>query len=84
VMTGLLYNKQVEDPFEKAMEIGARQLAVRGDLVTPNLLQQARKRDLQVVCWTVNSPAHMRLLASAGVDGIMTDYPDRLLAVMKK
>jgi glycerophosphoryl diester phosphodiesterase len=84
LMTGLLYNGQIENPFEKAEEIGARQIAVRGDMVTPNFLVQARKRDLQVVCWTVNSPAHMRMLASAGVGGIMTDYPDRLLAVLKK
>ena len=84
LMTGLLYEGTMEQPFEKALEIGARQLVVRGDLVTPNLLQQARKRDLQVVCWTVNSPAHMRMLVSAGVDGIMTDYPDRLLTVLKK
>ncbi len=84
LMTGLLYSGQLENPFEKAEEIGARQIAVRGDLVTPNFLAQARKRDLQVVCWTVNSPAHMRMLVSAGVDGIMTDYPDRLLAVLKK
>jgi glycerophosphoryl diester phosphodiesterase len=84
IMTGLLYNGQVENPFEKAVEIGARQLVVRSDLVTPNLLQEAGKRDLQVVCWTVNSPAHMRLLANAGVHGIMSDYPDRLLAALKK
>jgi len=84
LMTGLLYDGSLEAPFEKALGIGARQLAARGDLVTPNLLQQARKQDLQVVCWTVNSPAHMRLLLSAGVDGIMTDYPDRLLSVLKK
>ena len=84
LMTGLLYEGQMENPFEKAVEIGARQTAVRGDLVTPNFLQQARKRDLQVVCWTVNSPAHMRMLVSAGVDGIMSDYPDRLLEALKK
>ena len=84
LMTGLLYDGKITDPVEKAVEIGARQIAMRGDLVTPNFLQQARKRDLQVVCWTVNSPAHMRLLASAGVDGIMSDYPDRLLTVLRK
>lgn len=84
LMTGLLYDGKLEKPFEKTIEIGARQLAVRGDLVTPNFLEQARKRDLQVVCWTVNSSAHMRLLVSAGVDGIMSDYPDRLLMVLKK
>jgi glycerophosphoryl diester phosphodiesterase len=84
LMTGLLYDGSADHPFEKALEIGARQLVVRGDLVTPNVIQQARKQDLQVVCWTVNSPAHMRMLVAAGVDGIMTDYPDRLAAVLKK
>jgi glycerophosphoryl diester phosphodiesterase len=83
-MVGLLFDGNIEDPFQKALEIGARQLAVRGDLVTPNFLQEARKRDLQVVCWTINSPAHMRLLAAGGVDGIMSDYPDRLLTSLKK
>ena len=84
LMTGLLYDGQIERPIERAVEIGARQLAVRGDLVTPALLAEARKKDLQVVCWTVNHPAHMRLLMDAGVDGIMSDYPDRLVAAQKK
>jgi glycerophosphoryl diester phosphodiesterase len=84
LMTGLLYDGQVDDPLDKAIEIGARQVAVRGDLVTPWMLGQARRRDLQVVCWTVNHPAHMRKLVAAGVDGIMSDYPDRLMAAVKK
>ena len=84
VMTGLLFNGQIERPLDKAMDVGARQLAVRADLLTPALLADARKRDLQVVCWTVNHPAHMRLLIEAGVDGIMSDYPDRLVAARKK
>ncbi len=84
LMTGLLYDGQIENPLEKAVAIGARQLAVRGDLVTPALIAEARRKDLQVVCWTVNHPAHMRMLAAAGVDGIMSDYPDRLVAAVRK
>ena len=84
LMTGLLYDGQIDRPLDRALEVGARQLAVRGDLVTPALLEQARKRDLQVVCWTINQPAHMRLLIEAGVDGIMSDYPDRLVAARVK
>lgn len=84
LMTGLLCDGQFERPCEKARQIGARQLAVRGDLITPQLIHEAHKYDLQVICWTINSPAHMRLLADAGVDGIMSDYPDRLLAALKK
>jgi glycerophosphoryl diester phosphodiesterase len=84
LMTGLLYDGQLENPIDKAVEIGARQLVVRGDLVTPAMIAQIHKKDLQVVCWTVNQPAHMRMLMAAGVDGIMSDYPDRLAAAVKK
>ena len=84
LMTGLLSDGQIEKPIEKALEIGARQLVIRGDLVTPAMIAEAKRNDLQVICWTVNHPAHMRLLASAGVAGIMSDYPDRLNAVQPK
>jgi glycerophosphoryl diester phosphodiesterase len=84
LMTGLLYDGQLEKPIERALEIGARQLCVRGDLVTPAMIAEAKRNDLQVICWTVNHPAHMRLLANAGVSGIMSDYPDRLSAVQTK
>jgi glycerophosphoryl diester phosphodiesterase len=83
-MTGLLYDGNIEEPIARALEVGARQLAIRGDLVNPGLLTAARAKDLQVVCWTVNHSAHMRLLMEAGIDGIMSDYPDRLLAASAK
>src|SRR5580765_204108 len=84
LMTGLLFDGQITEPLEKAQETGARQVAVRGDLVTPRLLKEARSRDLQVVCWTVNHPAHMRLLVEAGVDGLISDYPDRLVELTRR
>lgn len=83
LMTGLLFDGSIAKPLDKAIQIGARQIVVRGDLVTPRLLKEARERDLQLVCWTVNHPAHMRLLAEAGVDGIISDYPDRLLELAR-
>ncbi len=33
---------------------------------------------LQTMVWTANDPAQWRLLADAGVDGVITDRPDRL------
>ncbi len=80
LMTGLLVDDPHLNPVERATSVGARQLALRGDLVTPERLAEARRRDLQVVTWTINHPAHMQALIAAGVDGIFTDYPDRLLA----
>lgn len=41
-------------------------------------LEEARKIGLKVVVWTVNEPAAMTSLIDLGVDGIVTDYPDRL------
>jgi glycerophosphoryl diester phosphodiesterase len=84
IMTGVLYDAQLADPLAAALEVGARQIAVRADLVTPRMISEARKKDLQVLCWTVNHPAHIRELKAAGVDGIMSDYPDRLTAGTKK
>lgn len=45
-------------------------------------LAEAKRLDLRVVVWTVNEPADMRSLIDLGVDGIITDYPDRLRAVL--
>ncbi len=45
-------------------------------------LDEAHGLGLQVVVWTVNRPDDMRRLIGIGVDGIITDYPDRLREVM--
>jgi glycerophosphoryl diester phosphodiesterase len=46
--------------------------------------QRAHDLGLQLVPWTVNESADMRRLIDWGVDGIITDYPDRLRAVMQE
>ncbi len=50
--------------------------------LTPALLQEAHARRLTVLVWTVNNPADMERLIDMGVDGIITDYPDRLRRAM--
>jgi glycerophosphoryl diester phosphodiesterase len=45
-------------------------------------LRAAQDLGLKVVVWTVNDPADMAALIELGVDGIITDYPDRLRRVM--
>lgn len=46
--------------------------------LTPDLLKQAQGLGLQVIPWTVNDPRDMDRLIGWGVDGIISDYPDRL------
>jgi glycerophosphoryl diester phosphodiesterase len=47
--------------------------------LTPALLQQAHDVGLRVIPWTVNEEGEMRRLIEMGVDGLITDRPDRLL-----
>ena len=50
--------------------------------VTAEALAEAGALRLQVIPWTVNERADMARLIQMGVSGIITDYPDRLRAVM--
>ena len=48
------------------------------------VLQRARALELRVIPWTVNDPQDMARLIDWGVDGLITDYPDRLRDVMEQ
>lgn len=54
-----------------------------GGALTEALLKEAQALGLQVIPWTINNPADMERLIAWGVDGIITDYPDRLRGVMQ-
>lgn len=51
--------------------------------LTREALDLAHALGLKVVVWTVNSEDDMRRLIAMGVDGIITDYPDRAARVME-
>jgi glycerophosphoryl diester phosphodiesterase len=48
-----------------------------GDL-TRERLNEARQLGLKVIVWTVNDDADIKRMIDWGVDGIISDYPDRL------
>ena len=51
--------------------------------VTKERIEQAQALGLKVIPWTVNETDAMAALIDAGVDGLITDYPDRLRALMQ-
>lgn len=51
--------------------------------VTPELVAEAHKLGLQVIPWTVNDPAEMDRLIAMQVDGLISDYPDRLRSAVQ-
>ena len=52
--------------------------------LTEALLGRAHRLGLTVIPWTVNNRADMLRLLGWGVDGLITDWPDRALAVLAK
>ena len=50
--------------------------------LTEDRLKQAKQLGLQVIPWTLNSPENMARLIDWGVEGLITDYPDRARQVL--
>lgn len=51
-------------------------------LLTPRLVRELHAKGVHVHVWTVNDVADMHRLLDWGVDGILTDFPDRLARVL--
>lgn len=51
-------------------------------IVSPDFIDTARRLNLKVHVWTINETEDMQRLIEMKVDGIMTDYPDRLLKLL--
>ncbi len=52
-------------------------------VLIPTFRRTARQRGLDLQVWTINSLETMRELLDLGVDGILTDYPDRALQAVE-
>ncbi|MEQ9468675.1 MAG: glycerophosphodiester phosphodiesterase [Ekhidna sp.] len=53
-------------------------------LLSQDIVKEIQTAGMRVVPWTVNDSAEMKKLIAWGVDGIITDYPDRALKVIKR
>jgi glycerophosphoryl diester phosphodiesterase len=72
---------------ERAYTLPAEAVQVpeyRGNLhvITTRLVKAAHNRNLEVHAWTINAVEDMEHLLDLGVDGIITDYPDLLIALL--
>ncbi len=63
---------------------GGRIWAPNQTFLTPAILAETHSLGVIVIPWTVNDPAMMAKLLDMGVDGIISDRPDRVPAELKK
>ena len=52
-------------------------------LIDSSLIEAVHLRGMRIIPWTVNDEAEMARLIAMGVDGLITDYPDRGMRVLE-
>lgn len=62
-----------------AAEIGAASVNLSAEFVDRQMVADAHARGLEVYVYTVNEPEDLALMRELGVDGVFSDYPDRVI-----
>ncbi|MFD1506270.1 glycerophosphodiester phosphodiesterase [Georgenia yuyongxinii] len=77
---GLLVDELPEDLLALCRELRVMTLNPSGRLLRrePDLVDALHGEGLRTMVWTLDEPAHWAAAVAAGVDGIITDRPDRL------
>lgn len=83
IRIALLGDREPNVMLEAACATGAHAIAPRFNLVNRELCAEAHRRGLELLTWTVNRRGPMRRFIADGVDGIMTNYPERLRRIVK-
>mgnify|MGYP006175819823 CR=1 FL=1 len=80
----------VEREAEHDLEANLAALGFVPEIYSPNyylvdaaLVAAAHERGMQVIPWTVNTLDEMQRLKALGVDGVITDYPDLGVELLK-
>jgi glycerophosphoryl diester phosphodiesterase len=65
------------DPFVAAKQVGAASIYARKELASREFLARAWDEGLDVCVWTVNETREMEAFAALGVQGLISDYPEK-------
>jgi len=77
IATAYLTERKDSDP-QKVHAAGGRIWSPDFRALDAALAASARRLGMKVIPWTVNEPADIRRMLELGVDGIISDYPDRV------
>ncbi|MEU1473716.1 glycerophosphodiester phosphodiesterase [Streptomyces sp. NPDC001668] len=75
VRTALIGSRFGPDIVERAVEAGAGTVCLNIRRLTLEVVEAARKADLKIIGWVVNTQDHLRLVRALELDGATTDYP---------
>jgi len=81
IATAYLTSGKNSDP-AKVHEAGARVWSPDFRDLDAQKVAQARKLGLRIIAWTVNEPDEIQRVLALKLDGIISDYPDRVRAAL--
>ena len=79
IRIGALISKTPRGLARFAEDLDAWSLHADKRCVTPKLVEDAHRRGLKVFVFTVNEPEEIVLMRSLGVDGVFSDFPERVV-----
>ena len=79
----LLYGYPINTP-EIARAIGAYSVHLNVDMVTPKRVSTLHQAGYKVFVYTVNEPSDIQAMRAIGVDGVFSDFPDRVLSTLSR
>ncbi len=80
---GALFGRRnSRDSYQVAEALSAWSINLDLSMVTTTLVEGAHQRGLKVLVYTVNEPDDMQRMVDLSVDGVFTNYPDRLFKLL--
>jgi glycerophosphoryl diester phosphodiesterase len=73
-----LFKRLPRNPAAEAVRLQSTHVGLRFDTAAPSLVKALHKARLAVFVYTVNRPADIARMRALGVDGIVSDFPDRI------
>ncbi|MFX1505031.1 MAG: glycerophosphodiester phosphodiesterase [Promethearchaeota archaeon] len=81
----LLQKERTPDKYFKTItKLNLKTAQIRPSALEPSFLTKCREKDIRVFYFYADEPAEMKRVINLGIDGILTNYPDRLKKILAK
>jgi glycerophosphoryl diester phosphodiesterase len=78
IRIGIIPSKSSDTLSKFTSKIAAYSIHINKDYVSKKIVREIHSSGLKIFVWTVNSVKEIKRIKSFGVDGIFSNYPDRL------
>jgi glycerophosphoryl diester phosphodiesterase len=84
ILIAILSKASVDEAIEWGKVLNATAIHPSLGIITRQSVVDAHNQGFNVNVWTVNEPEDIERMIEFGVDGIISDYPDRLISIINE